>query len=108
MARNWCGWEGGFKFRTILTWLKKIPNFDFEKAESLYDTIEDKVCNPHDDRFTEWGGVIEFYKANYEFTENLLRELHWSTITGRAFIALISMFFLNTIWIKYFNWTKIV
>lgn len=104
MTINWCWGEWWFKFKTILIWIKYIPYFDFKKAESLYNTIEAKACNPHDKKFEKWWNIIDFLRANYEFTEDLLKVLHWSNSFWRMCIATLCMLLLNTFWIKYFNW----
>jgi len=104
---NWCGGEWAFKFSTIRDKVKKLPFVDPDLLDSCYMTIEIRACNPHDDKFELWGGIYDFIKANYEFAIDVVRILHWTTITGRA-IVFLSLFTWTTLfWRKFFNWTHI-
>lgn len=104
---NWCWWEGWFKFKLLKDYIKNVKYFNPDKIESLYKTIETRACGPHDNKFTLWGWIKEFLKANYDFTIELLRILHWTSVWSRIIIFTITMLWLNTIWIRYFNWTRI-
>lgn len=101
---NWCWWEWGFKFILLKERLKKVKYFNPDKLDSLYNSIEVRACNPHDELFSKWGGIIEFLTANYNFIVEILKILHWTNFISRLFIAIILFIWLNTIWIKYFNW----
>lgn len=104
---NWCGWEWGFKFTIIRKWIKKLPLLDDDKIDKTYYNIEINACDPHDDKFEVWGWLYDFLKANYDFINDLLIELHWTTTPWR-FLILSTVFpLMNTVWIKYFNWTCI-
>lgn len=105
---NWCWWEWGFKFSLLKDRLKKLKFFNPLLLDRLYASIETRACNPHDKKFEEWWWIIEFYEANLEFINEVLLILHWSNSTWRLLIFIVLFFWLNTIWIKYFNWTKII
>lgn len=102
---NWCWGEGGFKFSTIRNKVKRLPLVNPEKLDSCYSTIEEKACNPHDDKFEKGGGLNTFIKANYEFALDVLWVLHWTTIMGRISTFILLFWWTSTLWIKYFNWT---
>jgi len=102
--RNWCWWEWWFKFRVILDWIRWCSVFDYKKAEWLYQTIEAKCCNPHDDRSDIWWNLIDYIKSNYEFTMDLLKVLHWTNCLSRCFIFILSIVGMNLFGTKYFNW----
>lgn len=103
---NWCWWEWGFKFSLLKDRLKKLKYFNPQKLDSLYNSIETRACSKHDDKFEKWGWIIEFLKANWEFIIEVLRILHWTSIPSRIIIFIVLFFWLNTLWIKYFNWKK--
>lgn len=105
---NWCWWEWGFKFILIKDWIKKLKFFNPLLLEKLSTSIETRACNPHDEAFTKGGWIKEFLKANWEFIIEILRILHWTSVASRCLIFIILFFWLNTIWMKYFNWTKII
>lgn len=105
---NWCWWAGGFKFEILKDRIKKLPLIDPNKVDSLYSTIEEKCCNPHDDEFDKWWWIIEFVWANYMFCLNLICILHWTTIRWRIFIFFPTFILMNIFWIKYFNWIKLI
>jgi len=105
---NWCWWEWGFKFILLEKRIEKLPLFNPKKVRKLYKTIEEKACNPHDDRFEEWGWLIDFIKANYIFCIDLIRALHWTTILWRLFIFLPVFTLLNLLWWRFFNWTNVI
>ena len=104
---NWCGWEWGFKFSTIRNKIKKLPFVNIKKLDKCYYDIEEKACNPHDDKFELWGGIYDFLRANYEFGLDVIKLLHWTTLSGRLSIFLLLFFWTSTFWIRYFNWTCI-
>ena len=108
MKTNWCWWEWGFKFSLLKDRLKKVDFFNPDKLESLYNSIETKACNPHDDDFGKGGWIIEFLKANYKFTIRVLQILHWTSIKSRLIIFIITFMWLNIFWIRHFNWTRII
>lgn len=99
-----CWWEWGFKFSLLKDRLKKVDLFNPDKIESLYNSIEIKACNPHDDDFAKGWWLKEFLKANYKFTITVLQILDWTSVKSRFIIWIILLLWLNTIWIKYFNW----
>jgi hypothetical protein len=101
-----CWWEWGFKFSLLKDRLKKVDLFNPDKIESLYNSIETKACNPHDDDFEKGWGIIDFVKSNYKFTIRVLEILDWTSVKSRFIIGCILMIWLNTLWIKYFNWKK--
>lgn len=108
MTVNWCWWAGGFRFSLIKDWVKKVKFFNPALIDKLYYDIETKACNPHDEAFILWWGIIDLYKANWKFIKELLAILHWTTILSRIIIFIVFFFGLNIIGIKYFNWTKII
>ena len=101
---NWCWWEWWFKFILLKDNVKKLKFFDWDKLDSLYYSIETRACNPHDIDFAKWWWFIDFYKANIKFILEVLKILHWTNVLSRIFIFTILFIWLNTIWIKYFNW----
>ena len=105
---NWCWWEWGFKFSLLKDRLKKVELFNPKKLDSLYLSIETRACNFHDDAFEKGWWIKEFYKANMDFINEIMKILHWTTIFSRLIIFIVLFFWLNTIWIKYFNWTKLL
>ena len=105
---NWCGWEWGFKFTIIRDRIKKLKFLDPKKVDKLYHDIEVKVCNPHDEDFALWGGILDFYRANYMFIERLLRLLHWTNTVSRLLVFIVVFIWLSTVWVKYFNWTHVL
>lgn len=105
---NWCWWEWWFKFSLLKNRIKKVKFFNPDKIEKLYNSIEVRWCNPHDIAFARWGWIKAFLKANWEFIIEMLRILHWTSTPSRLLIFIVLFFWLNTIWIKYFNWTKII
>jgi len=100
----WCWWEWGFKFSTIRDRVSKLPFVDSSKLEKLYYDIETKCCNPHDDRFENWGWLIAFLRANYIFALDTISLLHWTTVMWRLAIFLLLFIWTSTLGIKYFNW----
>ena len=104
---NWCGWEWSFKFTTLRDKLKNLPFVDKNKLEKLYYDIETKACNPHDDKFEEWGWLTDFLRANKEFWIDVIRMLHWTTILGRLTTFLLLFLWTTLLGWKFFNWTRI-
>lgn len=103
-----CWWEWWFKFSLLKDRLKKVKYFNPQKLDSLYNSIETRACLPHDILFLEWWWIKEFYLANYGFIIEILRILHWTSIPSRIIIFIVLFFWLNILWVKYFNWTKIL
>ena len=104
---NWCWWEWGFKFSLLKDRLKKVDLFNVDKLESLYNSIETRACNPHDLDFEKGWWIIDFVKANLKFIKEIMVILHWTSIKSRLIIWAILFIWLNTLWIKYFNWKKV-
>ena len=102
---NWCWGEDWFKFSSIRNKVKKLPLVNIEKLDSCYIKIEEKACNPHDDKFELWGGIYDFLKANKEFATDVITILHWTTTFWRLSTFLLLFWGTSTLWIKYFNWT---
>lgn len=105
---NWCWAEWGFKFSLLKDRLKELDFFDSEKLDSLYNNIETNLCNPHDNDFANWWWILDFIRANLNFSIWLLRILHWTSVKSKIIIFLISFIGLNIFWIKYFKWTKVI
>lgn len=101
---NWCGWEGGFKFSTVKNKISKLPFVDRDKLDKLYYDIETKACNPHDEAFEKWWGILDFIKANRDFSVKVISLLHWTTVIWRLTTFLLLFFWTSTLGIKYFNW----
>jgi len=108
MQINWCWGEWGFKFKLTKKWVKKMTHYDPKKVDKFYYDTEVQCCNPHDIKFSEGWGIIDFLKANWGFIQSFLKLLHWTTIFSRIIIFVVFFFGLNIIWINYFNWTKIL
>lgn len=102
---NWCWWEWWFKFSILKNRIIKLKFFDINKIELLYSKIEINCCNPHDDLFDKWGWIIDFIKANYKFSNDLILILHWTNTIWRFYIFITSFILLNIFWIRFFNWT---
>lgn len=107
MTVNGCGWQWGLRFSMIKNWVKKVKFFNPDKVESLYYDIETLCCNPHDEWFSAWWGITDFYKANMSFINNLLALLHWTTIFSRIIIFVVFFFGLNILGVRYFKFTKL-
>lgn len=105
---NWCWWEWGFKFSLLKERVKKLDFFNPDLLDELYNSIENRACNKHDNKFSKGWWIIEFLKANREFIIEVLKILHWTSILSRIIIFIVLFFWLNTIWIKYFNWKRII
>lgn len=105
---NWCWWEWWFKFILLKERVKKLDFFNPELLDKLYLSIETRACDIHDDKFKEGGWIFSFLKANWEFIIEIMKIIHWTSVLSRILIFIVLFFWLNTIWIKYFNWTKIM
>jgi hypothetical protein len=101
---NWCWRKWGFRFVRIKNKLIKLPLVNPKKLNKLYHDIETRLCNPHDDDFDNWGGIISFTKANYKFASGLVKMLHWTTILGRCIMFFITFIWLMILSIPSFNW----
>ena len=101
-----CWWEWGFKFSLLKDRLKKVKYFNPEKIDSLYHSIETRACHPHDISFLDWWWIKEFYLSNYKFCLEVMDILHWTTTFSRIVIFTVLYIGLNTVGIKYFNWTN--
>ena len=104
---NWCWSEWGFKFSLLKDRLKKLDFFNPEKLDSLYNNIETNLCNPHDEEFEKWWWIINFIKSNYKFSLWLIQILNWTSSKSRLIIFIITFMWLNILWIKHFNWTRL-
>jgi len=104
---NWCGWEGGFKFSTVRNKVATLPFVDVKKLDKLYFDIETKACNPHDDKFEQWGWLLDFLRANKEFAIDVISLLHWTTVIWRLTTFILLFIWTSTLGIKYFKWTRI-
>ena len=102
-----CWWHWGYDFINLKNRISKLPFVNKRKLNKLYHDIEIKCCIPHDNMFSKWGGLFSFIKANYNFCISLLALLYWTSLKWRFIVFLVVFLWLNTIWVKYFNWTKI-
>lgn len=107
MVKWECWWEWWFKFSLLKDRLKKVDLFNADKLESLYNSIETRACGPHDLAFEKGWGIVDFVKANLKFIKEIMVILHWTSIKSRLIIWAILFIWLNTLWIKYFNWKKV-
>lgn len=97
---NGCWWKGWKNFNKILKDnIDRIPWFDKEKADKLYNDIRD-ICLEHDIdyRFKKW-----FYKSNYRMSKKLYKLLSWAKFSHRLSVKLITLFFLCKYWKKFYN-----
>lgn len=102
MSRCWADWK--FDFINLKDRLVKLKFFKKELADNLFNKIENKCCIPHDNRFDEGGNIIDYIKANYIFSIDLISILHWTSIYWRLNIFFITFFWLNIFSYKSFNW----
>jgi hypothetical protein len=99
---NWMWWKWGIQWTKQA---KKLAYFKKEKEKQLLEDL-DLISDIHDLWFNEWWWVKEFYLVNYTYINDVLALLHWTTIFSRWIILIVLFFWLNTIWLKYFNWTN--
>jgi len=102
-----CGWKWGYQFSKLKDRLKKLPGVNPAKLDSLYYDIEINACDPHDNAFWVGWGITDFLKANKDFALNVIHLLHWTSVLWRLTIFLLLFIGTSTIWIKYFNFTKV-
>ena len=100
-----CGGSNWLDFEKLKDRFKKLDFVNPKKLDDLYYNIELKCCLPHDDKFWEGGGILDFWRANYVFVVDMLRLLHWTSVRGR-FIMFVFVFTpLNILWLRHFNFT---
>ena len=103
---NWMWWKWGIQWTDEMRWLKLFRKQ--EEQELLNDL--DLVSDIHDLDFENanskniFHSIIRFIKANYRLIMRIIRLLHWTTVTSRTWLFILSFIWLNTVWIKYFNW----
>jgi len=105
---NWCWWKGWVNFSKIIkNNIETFNQFNINKAESLFENIEDDICFPHDIDFSLWGNIFSFYIANFKFGYRLFKLMRWASFWERLFIWMLAYYLLNKCWRKYFHfWTK--
>ena len=98
-------WMGGKWWVKITKQLRKLPWFNRKKWKQLLIDM-DLVSDMHDVRFYIWWWFISFLRANWKFSYNILRLLHWTTFMSR-FLLFTTLFLWTTLlgW-KYFNFSK--
>lgn len=100
---NWMWWKWWIQ------WTKQANKLTFFKKEKEKKLLEDLdlISDTHDLWFNEWWWIKEFYLVNCTYINDVLALLHWTTTFSRIIIFTILYVWLNTIGIKYFNWTKL-
>jgi hypothetical protein len=107
---NGCWWAKWFKFEYLFSLVKWIVwKCNKVKAHKLWKLFTDfqLLCNfTHDIDFYLWWSLKDFYRANMQFIEWILKLLHWSSWHIRWFVAIILFLWLNIIWLFYFHYRK--
>ena len=99
---NWAGGKWWIKFTKELS---KLPWFKKWKWKKLLADI-DMVSNIHDIRFYIWTWFIQYIKANWEFSYNMLRLMWWTTVLARILLFITLFFGTSIFWVRYYNWTN--
>lgn len=97
------GWKWWIQWTKAM---RKLKAFKSEKEKKLLDNL-DLVSDIHDLDFEKGWWIKEFYKVNLFLIIRILKLLYWTSETSRVSLFIILFFWLNTMWIKYFNWNKI-
>ena len=101
---NGCGWAKGFKFINLKNRIEKLPFVDKKRLNKLYWDIE-QLCNyNHDIEFYLWGGIIDYFRANYFFALNCIGLLHWTSTKARLGLFLLLLLWLTLFGWRFFNW----
>lgn len=102
---NWCWWEGWTSFSKIVRHnLKLLPKYKEDQWLLFWKSVEDDVCNPHDEDFYNWGFIYAYIKANSIFTYRFCRKLWWTNKLVQIISFPIMFIWMNIFWVKYFNW----
>ena len=105
---NWCWWKWGIQWTDEA---RKFKYFQKEKEKELLNNL-DLISDIHDIEFNNESGtnilnsLKNFLRANYMLTMRTIRLLHWTSFLRKLFVFSVMMISLNTIWLKYFNFTK--
>ena len=100
-----CGGEGGLSFSKLLRHnFVFFPSFKANKLESLLTSIEEDVCNPHDEAFLKGGNLFTYLYANYLFAYRLSIKFRWTSTWLQLAILFIALIAINIGGVRYFNW----
>lgn len=96
MSNCWIKW--GFDFIVIKNKIEQLPLVDTNKLDKLYWRI-DKLCKSHDKDFEIWWSYLDFLRANYIFSKDLVKQLNWTSFKWRLAVFLLAFF-----WTTLFGW----
>ncbi len=97
---NWIWGKGWINFDKVISWL---PYFDTKKWEKLHNDL-DLISCIHDYEYFKWWNVLDFLKANFKLSMNVIELLHWTKWYSRLWIFILVFWWTTMFWFKYFNW----
>ena len=97
---NWIGWKW-MNLEWVLKAIKKLPYFDNEKYDSLYNKIL-YLSYIHDLDYYIWKNYFDFTVANWDFAVWVYKKLWWSNYK-RIIILILLFILLQVRWFRYFK-----